>query len=112
MASTVTYAYPVSGTTAPTATQSAAVNSLTAQVNFGDGDTTATVTHNWGLTTAQANNQWPWVDYYWQNPGTATCTLQIALTNTNAITVTKSNTSVGTGGTICVVLQRPHSIPA
>jgi len=109
MASTVTYAHPVSGTTAPTAAQAARANSLTAQVNFADGDTVATVTHNWQLSAANLAKQYPFVQWYWQTAGTAVCTLQVALTNSVAVTVTKLSTAAGTGGTLCVVLQRPYS---
>ena len=53
---TVTYAYPVSGTTPPTqaqmAAQSGIANEVSAQVYFGaDSDTTAVVTHNFNTST-------------------------------------------------------------
>ena len=49
---TVTYPYPLAGTTAaPTATQAASTNMIVAQVAWADADTLALVTHNFGLGT-------------------------------------------------------------
>lgn len=106
--STVTYAYPVAGTVAPTILQALGCNMLTAQVVTNDADTTAVFTHNWQLSTAQLNNLWPLVSYTLNAPGTAAPLLSFALTNSIAVTMTK-NSLVGTGGTFTVVLLRPFS---
>lgn len=106
---TVTYAYPVSGTTPPTSAQAVNSNLLTATVNAADGDTTWTITHNWGLSAAQLANLWPLVHVYVQVSGTAGPLITAALTNSNVVTFGKSS-SAGTGGTYVVELQRPHSL--
>jgi len=114
MAATVTYAFPVAGTTPPTAAQAFNCNSLTANVTFLDADTTALITHNWGLTTAQLNNLWPWADFYPSALGTATVAIymSLALTNSVAVTLNKATTGAGTGvgATWVVILERPHSM--
>ncbi len=81
---------------------------LTAQVITNDADTTAVITHNWQLTTAQLNNLWPTIQWYLAVAGTANPILSFALTNSIAVTMTK-NSSVGTGGTYTVILMRPFS---
>lgn len=108
---TVTYAYPVAGTVAPTVAQAAAENMLTATVVIGaDTDTTTLVTHNWQLTTAQLANNWPVVIGPTPNViGTAQCTIAVVLTNSVAITLNKGNVA-GSAGTYIVTLLRPHSI--
>jgi hypothetical protein len=83
---------------------------LTAQVNFGDTDTIATITHNWQLSTAQLANLWPTIKSYLNtNGGTLLPILTWALTNSVAVTITKVS-ATGSGGTTTVVLERPHSI--
>jgi hypothetical protein len=112
---TVTYAFvpngttvPVSGTVAPTAAQAALLNSITATVNYPDGDTTATLTHNWGFTANDVSANKPWINWYIQNTqGTGIPVFNIS--NTNAVVMTKSS-GTGTGSTFIVILQRPHSI--
>lgn len=99
------------GTTAPTQAQSATVNAVVAQVSMADTDTTATVTHNFGLTAAQAAALQPYITHYIQSLGSNTTApvFTFALTNTNVITVNKvSNT--GTGGTLVVIVRRPQTI--
>jgi len=107
--STVTYAYPVAGTVPPTAAQAFYANMLTAQINTSDADTTAVITHNWGLTTAQLNNLWPTIQLYLNtNGGTALPIITWALTNSVSVTMTKVSAS-GSGGTYTVVMLRPLS---
>jgi hypothetical protein len=106
--STVTYAYPVSGTVAPAIAQALGCNMLTCQIQTSDADTTATITHNWQLTTAQLNNLWPTIKAYISSAGTASPLLSWALTNSVSVTMTKVS-SVGTGGTIVLILERPFS---
>lgn len=108
--STVTYAYPVSGTVAPTIAQALGCNSLTCQVQCSDADTTAVITHNWQLTTAQLNSLFPFIGWYENagGAGTALAQLSFALTNSVSVTVTKAS-ATGSGGTYTVILQRPFS---
>lgn len=107
--STVTYAYPVSGNTAPTAVQAFNSNMLTANVVMVDADTTAVLTHNWNLSTAQLANLWPTIQYYAGVAGTVVPILSFALTNSVSVTMTKVSAS-GSNGTYVVILMRPHSL--
>lgn len=109
MATVVTYAYPVAGTTAPTVAQALSANAVTATVAMLDADTTATITHNWQLSVAQLANLFPLVSYYVSSKGTAMPILQVALTNSVSVTLTKT-TDAGGGGTYTFALLRPHSI--
>jgi len=65
MAVTVTYLCPLSvqgTTTGPTAAQAASTVEVAASiVATADADTAATVTHNWGLSTASLALGHPWV---------------------------------------------------
>jgi hypothetical protein len=111
---TVSYTYPVQGTTPPTATQAFNANSLSATLTFLDADTTALITHNWGEpSTTGLSYLWPWVNIYPVAVGTATVApvISVALTNSVAVTVGKSLTAAGTGvgWTWNVILQRPFS---
>lgn len=104
--STVTYADP--STSAPTQAQASAAQSVTATVNFSDADTTATVTHNWSLTTAQLAKLRPWIHYYVTGGMSVFPGLTWALA-VNTVVITKASTATNSGGTINVVLQRPWS---
>lgn len=105
---TVTFAYPVVGTVAPTAAQAFNANMLTATIVANDADTTAVVTHNWGLTTAQQNNLWPTIQWYTQLASTVVPIISWAITNSVAVTMTKVSAS-GSNGTYVVILMRPQS---
>jgi hypothetical protein len=115
MAVTVTYTYPVAGTTAPTALQALNVNTVIATViATADADTTATITHNFGLSATQLASGFPFI-----NP---VPTLSQALTALSAWSVTSitANTvvltklaSTGSGNAspqLTVSIQRPMSI--
>ena len=104
--STITYLGPGTGTTAPTTAQAANVQSLAATVNFGDSDTTATVTHNFQSSAAALLALRPWVNIYAAAGGTAYPALSWAL-GANAVVITKGNTTTGSGGTYNVIIQRP-----
>ena len=106
LGSTVTYADP--STSAPTQAQASAAQSVTATVNFSDADTTATITHNWSLTTAQLAKLRPWVNVLVMGGMSVYPGLTWALA-TNTIVVTKASTATNSGGTINVVIQRPWS---
>lgn len=110
---TQTYIYPGSGTVPATGAQASAVYVQVAQVNFVDADTTATVTHNWGIGTTGAFPNtgifMPEVILTWSSAGTAFPALAVAWTNGNTITLAKGNTSTGSGGTVVVTMRKPHS---
>ena len=105
---TITYADPVIGATAPTQAQASAAQSVTATVYLADGDTTATITHNWQLTAAQLAKLRPWVIVLPMAGMTVYPGLTWALA-TNTVVVSKASTATGSGGTINVVLMRPWS---
>lgn len=108
MATTVTYAYPVSGTTAPTAAQSANCNMVTATVFAADADTTAVISHNFSLSAAQLASLWPVVTIATAGGGTPSPLYSMARA-ANSITLTKQSTAAGSGGTVEVTIQRPFS---
>jgi hypothetical protein len=104
--STITYLGPGTGTTPPTTAQAANVQSLAVTVNFGDADTTATVTHNFQSSAAALLALRPWVNIYAAAGGTAYPALSWAL-GANAVVITKGNATSGSGGTYNVIIQRP-----
>jgi len=110
MAATVTYNYPTAAgsTVAPTTLQ-AVVSRVNAQVVLADADTTAVVTHNFLLSTAELNAGQPDVIIVPLGAGTNPSTMTVALTNSVAITFTKG-TAAGSAQTIAVTILRPHSI--
>jgi len=113
MAGLVTYTYPVPNNTPSATPPTAAVmklsQSLQAQVNFADADTTAVVTHNWGLPLSDLTSLFPTIKFYLQTAGTAgNPVITWALTNSNMVTLTKT-AGAGTGGTLVVELERPWS---
>jgi hypothetical protein len=105
---TVTYAFPVSGITAPTAIVMSKHAMLTATVAMADADTTATITHNWGLSTAQLADRFPVIIWNYVTAGTVPALLTFSRA-ANAVTVTKPNLA-NTGGTYEFTLLRPHTI--
>ena len=111
---TVTYTYPVTGTVPPTVAQALNENMLVATIVLADADTSVLVTHSWNTSLAQGTNLWPVPILYNQTWGTATVDIQkgVVLTNSVAVSVTKVVTSAGSGvgGTLVLVLMRPHSL--
>jgi hypothetical protein len=105
----VTYAYPVAGTTAPTAAQVAQLSMVTAQVSFVDTSTTVVVTHNFGTTLAQGSNQFPIVIVTPQTPGTNAASVDVVLTNSVSITLNKVS-ALASGGTYAVYIMRPNTM--
>jgi hypothetical protein len=105
-----TYQWPVSGTVAPTAAVMSKHQSLRAQINFADADTTLLVSHNWGFNLAQGTQLQPVISWYMQTVGTAgTPVLTISNnTDSNHFTITKV-AGAGTGGTLIFNLERPWS---
>jgi hypothetical protein len=114
---TVTYKYPVSGTTAPTSTLMQQHCALTALVNALDSDTVITITHNWGLPSKDTGGfpdgpagLFPVVVIDLNSDATTTVEpiFLVNLTNTNAVVINKP-TTVGTQGTYIVQVLRPNS---
>lgn len=110
MALTVTYTYPVQGTTPPTFLESLSANMVVATVEGADADTASLITHNWKLPAVDgATYLFPTVILRQSGAGTAASTVLVALTNSLAVTFTKA-TGAGNSGTWVVTLMRPHSI--
>jgi len=104
---TVTYEYPVAGTTAPTASQSSRKNEISAVITGDNSATDFTVTHNWGLSAAELADGWPRVNIeYLLAAGYTAASL---ITSKTANTVVFSNTAF-TGAALRVRLERPHTI--
>lgn len=110
----VTYAFPVSGVTAPTAVQASQVPTQTAQVFFADTDTQAVVTHNWGLPASFPGFLFPECIMTKSLGGGSDSSFAtgftFGLTNTNSITINKLSIGTGSGGTYNLVLRKPHSV--
>ena len=109
---TVTYAYPVAGTTAPTATQASTQPTVTATINWAEADTTGLITHNFGLQTQtytpNTGQLFPEIIWYCVAGQTVAPAVTFALTSGNVITFGKTS-AVGTGGTIVVIVRRPNT---
>lgn len=118
MAVTVTYQYPVAGTTAPTAAQmGGSVNPILSKVRATviaavDADTTATITHNMGLSAADLAAGRCEVKITPLVQTTAALSLwAVTSVTANTIVLTKATTA-GSGGAaaqIQVVVDRPQS---
>jgi hypothetical protein len=110
---TVTYQFPVAGTVAPAANQQPLLNTVRGTVTAtDDADTTATITHNMGLTAGQLAAGQPELTLIPLKTNFYTSTWIAAYTDGNTITLTK-----GTGGGSGVadaqlgfIIRRPHSI--
>ena len=96
-------------TVAPTTAQAATANLLTCTVQFGDNDTTATITHNWGLSTTENTALFPIVSMVLSSTPTTALPITLGVLGTNTVTVLKSS-ATGSAGTVTVNLQKPHSI--
>lgn len=105
---TVTYLTPIHGTTPPTAAQIRLLSSVTVTINFGDTDTSAVITHNFGLSAAEAADGYPWTPWWIVNPGTVVPLISFVNTDTNTVTVTKA-LATGTNCTIEVAVLRPDT---
>jgi hypothetical protein len=103
---TVTYEYPVTGVTAPTAKQNSTHQQMSAVITGDGAATTFTITHNWGLTAAQNTNGFPQVEY--EQLLAAGYTAAPLITSKNPNTVVFSCTAF-TGAGLRVRLIRPWS---
>jgi hypothetical protein len=114
--SLVTYKFPVSGTTPPTAAQmnqpGGSNNLLIAQVNMADTDTSTVLVHNMGLSAAEQAAGFPVLSHYLTTGETAGSFLTFNPTAgnvANSLTLVKTAGS-GTGFTEIVQLLRPHTL--
>lgn len=123
---TITYPYPLAGTTTPpTATQAASTNMVVAQVVLADADTLAVVTHNFGLGTIDFPS--PNLGGTVQPPTTGQLFPKVTITplatqaalsfyipptvtlGANTITLGKGSVT-GSGSTLAVYIERPFSM--
>lgn len=105
---TKTYYWPVQGTTDPTVNESLFQTDVVVDVNMADGDTSATITHNWQLSTTALARGLPLAQIYTVSGGTAIASLRLAITNSIAVTLSKDG-GTGSGGTFRVILRKPIS---
>lgn len=112
----ILYTSPGIGTasaTPPTAAQAHQLPTQTAQVTFADGDAQAVIVTNWGLPASFPSYGFPEIAAYWLSQTASPSSFQTALTfgisNTNSVTVNKTNVGTGSGGVLQVILRRPHS---
>ena len=106
--STVAYQNPVTGAAAPTAAQALLSNTITASVVFGDADTTATITHNFGLSAAQLALGFPIVSFNLSTTGTLAVNYSVTPAS-NTVVIAKASTATGSGSTLQVSIARPFS---
>jgi hypothetical protein len=99
----------VSSTVAPTASQARHFNSIGVLVTMAEGDTTATLTHNWGIVANERGQYQPWISLYTLTEGTARPVLTFDLSGTNAVVLNKTAVN-GTSGSWVVLLQRPNTL--
>lgn len=107
--SVVTYKFPVSGAVAPTIAQAHLHSMVTAQVVFGTADTTATITHNMGLSATELAELMPIPIIYYNTAGTVDGFIQVSFPDGNTCVLTKTATGNGTESTLNVVLLRPQT---
>ena len=109
MAATVTYQWPVANTTvAPTAAQTAYL--VQGTLAWLDADTTATITHNFGLSAAEITALFPAVELVYDSTNAGTVNGVISVVSTaNVLTFAKAS-AAGTGGTLRFSLQKYQSV--
>jgi Fe-S cluster assembly scaffold protein SufB len=100
----VAYETPVTGATAPTATQDRTHQSLSAVVTGDGAATTFTITHNWGLSAAELTASWPFVEYEYLLAAGYTAAALISSKTANAVAFT---CTAFTGAGLRVRLMRP-----
>jgi hypothetical protein len=117
---TVTYKFPVSGTTPPTAIQSSRIPTVTGLINWLESDTTGLFTHNFGISTGLgfAGLQPSLLSFFPEviitpvlNSGTVYPNIQIDYTTSDGNQLVFFKGSIaGTGGTVLLTVRKPHSI--
>jgi len=103
----VAYETPVTGATAPTAHQSRHRQQVVAVVTGDGAATTFTITHNWGLSTAELAASFPEVDYEAILAAGNTAAPVISSKSANAVDFTCTAFS---GAGLRVRLRRPHTM--
>jgi hypothetical protein len=115
---TVQYFWPVTtpNTTPPTGTQAALTMVVVALLNWADADTTALITHDYGLGLS-ASGQFPTTGQFFPEVIITPVSLSTApfsswtTTWTNSVAITMGKGSiVGSGGTVVVYMRRPHTV--
>lgn len=117
---TVTYKFPVSGATAPTAVQASQVPTVNGLVTWLESDTLGLFTHNMGIATAVGfpGIQPGLASFFPEviitpvlNSGTVFPNIQIDYTtSTGNVLAFFKGSIAGTGGTVLLTVRRPHSI--
>lgn len=111
---TVTYEYPVAGTTAPTAGNQTKDLVVANVIATADADVTAVITHNLGLSAAELAAGMPRVTVMLliSQALTALAAWTVTTIAANSITLTKlaSTGSGNAGAQIRVHIERPHTI--
>jgi hypothetical protein len=109
----VTYCTPILGApsvTAITGAQAAQVSEQQAQIFWADADTGALFVHNWGLPSSYATWLWPQIFMTQALGGSDSLPgFTFGISNSNSVSITKSLTAAGSGGTWNVYLRRPYS---
>ncbi len=115
---TVTYQWPVVGTTPPTVLQMKPLSLVTAAVNFGsDSDVLALITHNMQLGTVvlptnpgslvnEAASLFPLVGWYYQTGGSINTILNGSIASSSVFQISKAS-AASSAGTVNVFVLRP-----
>ena len=123
---TITYPYPIGGTTTPpTAVQAASCNMIVAQAVLLDADTLAVITHNFNLATVDflspnlgGTNNPPTTGQLFPKVTITPLVTQAAISfyipptvtlGQNTITLGKGSVT-GSGSTLAVYIERPYSM--
>ncbi len=104
---TVTYVWPVAGSTAPTAAQAAKHNSVVVDIVYLAADASCVITHNMQLPNATGLNGIPKITWFPTAVGSAAVLPFFAFTSATTITADKSSTGANSGMTIRVHIERP-----
>ncbi len=104
---TVTYVWPVAGSTPPTAAQARQHNSVVVDVAFIAADQACVITHNMQLPNATGLNGIPKISYVFTAAGVVSFTPFFAFTSATTITVDKNLTTANSTGTARIVIERP-----
>lgn len=109
MAVVVTYQWPVSGTTPPVASNT--YSEVNALLTWGDADTTATVTHNFGFSATETAASFPYVAINSDSTSTTGTIFGLYLVSkaaSNAIVVSKAS-AAGSAAALQVQILRPNT---
>jgi hypothetical protein len=110
MAYTVTYLWPIAGLVAPTATQVQGHNQVSADVNKGaSGDTTVTITHNFGTSVADLASGFPDIQLEPTALAYYTALPFISSRTTNTVVVTCATGGGTTGDIFRIRIKKPFS---